>query len=407
MRARVICAVTIFFAMAVATAVGNPLPEYVLGSFIPGVDGEISIIGRFDGPSSYAVVNGVTVYSDSVFIRDLPLSPFDSFYCEVSRIPTGDFFPDSGANITIFIDGSIFQSFSYGLNPVVEDGSFNFKPWFWHNQIPCAPGGYYWRTGFSKYWGGLSPYEIITTFDLETTPIDYSRSIETGTDVYSTSDLRIQEVKPFGGDRFIELGKNDDDSLCLDGWRLLADGFHTFTETDTIIDCLALFEADWDSGFSISDTCQLILLSPNLTALLSVSWYPWPDTSLAACILNEIDPTTGYYREILATPTPGVPPSAIDEIPSAKLPAAVAIHSAQPNPFNDAASIGYEFAHGVTEAEIAVFDILGREVLSRKLSDTRPGYHETKIATLPASGTYLVRIETNRGSDEMKITFLK
>ncbi|MGC9314886.1 MAG: T9SS type A sorting domain-containing protein, partial [bacterium] len=265
---------------------------------------------------------------------------------------------------------------------------------------PRIPDGMYLIRGGHRLYFADSHWEWAVGYSLRSLPQPDTLP-ESVPDL--TNEIQISEFKPLGSERFVELWSPV--LYSLDGWTLLAEGFHVFESTDIVDGCFVLREEDWDDGFDIGDSCgQLALLGPSMVCAKAFNWNGLSDTSVSG---NALRHDAGWIDSTAwALPTPGFSTLNIREI-GVPLPAAVSILSAQPNPFNDAASIGYEFAHGVTEAEIGVFDILGREVLSRRLSDTRPGYHETKIAALPSSGTYLVRIETNRGSDEMKITYLK
>jgi len=410
MRARVICVVTIFFAMAVATAVGNPLPNEIPGPFVPGAGGEVAFRSIDSAYASYAIVNSDTFYTDSVF--DASLSPYDD-YRWIIKFNTGIAFPETNSTIDIYAVypawGSTYHhAVNYGVSfePPIDFFGFTLHPYGFSGDynLPIPPDDHYWRiVGVTdwEYYG----YEHMHRAQINPFPVNYDL-VSWGRGFIFDQFIRINEVKPFGTNKFIEVAQHGDTAVCLDGWSLWANGLHIFTEADTLVDYLALYESHWDSGFSLTDTCQLVLFSSDGTVMNAMTWRPWPDTSMSASIRPE-PPEYWTITKNLTIPTPGAPNLMSIAEKNSPLPSTVSILTAQPNPFNASATIGYEFTPGVSSATMDIFDINGRLIRSNDLTDTRPGYHETKISALPSSGTYLVRIETNRGSDEMKITYLK
>ncbi|MGC9315992.1 MAG: hypothetical protein ACP5G4_10275, partial [bacterium] len=87
MRARVICVVTIFFAMAVATAVGNPIyNSYGLIAVVPGDSAHIDIIINI----YQASIDSIKIGDEyATYECDVPMSFYpttaDSFY-DMNRI---------------------------------------------------------------------------------------------------------------------------------------------------------------------------------------------------------------------------------------------------------------------------------------------------------------------------------
>lgn len=410
MRARVICVVTIFFAMVTATAMGNPILPVVPGPFVPGPGGEISFVADQYCSLSTVIIGEETLSVDTIIVRDSTVVDYWEWYEMpfVYKFDTDTLFPEEGSEFTIwFSDSSDMwfwewpESFNMGLSPDFFTEEYYFSFWTL-NRIPIATDGYYWRMVYLYYLTDGDYWQ----YQLKPLPVDYNLPLF-ASERFSFDDyIRINEVKAFGTDRFVEIAKFSEDTLTLDGWRLLGDGgLHNFSIGDTLIDYFALFESDWDSGFELLDTCQLLLISPEGNLWSNFAWKPWAISDYSVNVY--IDPDT-FWRDTIAyaTPTPGAM-NAMGVSEKASLPSTVAILSAQPNPFNASAIIGYEFAPGVSSATMDIFDINGRLIRSRDLTDTRSGYHETKIAALPSSGTYLVRIETNRGSAEGKITYLK
>ncbi len=407
MRARVIFVVTIFFAMLAVTAVGNPILPVVPGPFVPGPGGEISFVAEPCCSLSTLIIGAETLAVDTIIERDST----DLFGMEfVYRFNPDTLFPEEGSEFTIWFSYSSDmwfyewpESLCVGLSPDFFDHQFYFGPWLSY-RIPIAPEGYYWRMVYLNYYSDGTWWQ----YQLNSLPIDYNLPVFPGETFHFSEYIRINEVKAYGADRFIEIAKFSDDTISLDGWHLLSDeGMHDFTAADTLVDYFAIYESDWDSGFDLPDTCELMLISPEGNVWSMLAWHPWSTRSYSANVY--VSPDSFWVDTVyVAIPTPGaVNYLSIEEKPNSPLPSAVSILSAQPNPFNSSATIGYELAKGVSSATMDIFDINGRLIRSRDLSDTRSGYHETKISALPASGTYLVRIETNRGSDEMKITYLK
>ncbi len=374
MKAKYLILLLGLFAMFLSA---NPLPSSVEGPFIPGEGGEVAFRSIDSAYTSYAIVNSDIFHVDSVFMTSV-LDDY-RFYVQFN---TGITFTETNSTIDIyniwssysFVDTFLIADIHYGfpIEPPVSYASFSRYPLLW--DYPTPPDSFYWRNVMA---GDIWPGELHVVFraQLNNLPVDYDLP-NWGTGLDYESFISINEIKPFGTNKFIEIAQYGDTPVCLENWFMLAEGFHFFTEEDTLVDYLVFYDSEWDSGFSLPDTGEVVLFAPDGTAMNSVKWRIWPDASLSA---NTYFPPPEYFwcpAETLLTPTPGTENAmSISEKPP--LPSAVAILSAQPNPFNASASIGYEFAHGVTEAEIGVFDILGREVLSRSLSDTRPGYHET------------------------------
>jgi len=397
--------------VCVAVAIANPLPNEIPGPFVPGAGGQVAFRSTDSAYASYAIVNSDTFYADSVFRTSAP-----GDYGYYIQFRTGIAFPETNSIIDLYavydwfsvIDTYHIANVHHGfpLIPPADYFSYNYFPFgsFVYFSLPIPLGGYYWCTALTSNIepGGYPNHQMRS--QLKPFPIDYELP-GWGWTFYFERHIRINEVKPFGAGKFIEIAQLGGVPICLDGWKLIADGVHSFDDTDTLVDYLVLYESDWDGGFGITDTCLLMLLAPDGTAMNAMTWRPWPDDGLSANIA--IDPVEFWeVSESLTIPTPGAE-NAMGIAEKQPLPSSVAILSTYPEPFNTSATIGYEFTRGVSSAELRVFDVLGRAINSRELSDLRPGYHETRIADLPSTGVYLVRIATNNGTTEKKITFVK
>jgi hypothetical protein len=95
-----------------------------------------------------------------------------------------------------------------------------------------------------------------------------------------------------------------------------------------------------------------------------------------------------------------------------ELPLNFALHGNYPNPFNPTTTIKYDLA---TEsmASLVVYNLLGQEVVTLVNSVQPAGYHsvvwngQTKYGTPVSSGVYLMRLNTDKGSFNHKMVYLK
>ncbi len=89
------------------------------------------------------------------------------------------------------------------------------------------------------------------------------------------------------------------------------------------------------------------------------------------------------------------------------LPVEFRLYQNYPNPFNPSTTIAYDVKSGAT-VDLAVFDILGREVLTLEHGFKTPGsYHVSFDMSQHASGVYFYRLQAGRFADVKKMLLLK
>ncbi len=166
----------------------------------------------------------------------------------------------------------------------------------------------------------------------------------------------------------------------------------------------------WNTLFRMPIDIRLISWEGDTTeftvwndAVASQSWTLIPNDTLQITgwpRRMQIDP----YNKILKLATSFV--TAVDE-PAPALPREFRVTSIYPNPFNAVARIRFDLP-SPAPVTLRVFDLLGRETLTRNLGTMAAGSHETAWDGYgAASGVYLFRIETPSQSRTAKAVLLK
>ncbi|MCH7975235.1 MAG: T9SS type A sorting domain-containing protein [Bacteroidetes bacterium] len=93
--------------------------------------------------------------------------------------------------------------------------------------------------------------------------------------------------------------------------------------------------------------------------------------------------------------------------PAAELPSTLALHAAYPNPFNPSTTLRYDLAEA-GNVRIAVFDMLGREVVELLNQQQAAGSHEISFDAegLP-TGTYIARMEAGGEVRAQRLTLIR
>jgi hypothetical protein len=82
------------------------------------------------------------------------------------------------------------------------------------------------------------------------------------------------------------------------------------------------------------------------------------------------------------------------------------LDGAFPNPFNSTTNLRFTVGNA-RDLTVRVFDLLGREVASEKLTGLTPGTHNWSWTPVCATGLYVVRIESQNLSETAKVLYLK
>lgn len=125
-------------------------------------------------------------------------------------------------------------------------------------------------------------------------------------------------------------------------------------------------------------------------------------------IMSQYDRTAPYheYYEIEPRSLTDITTLAADDPNAASLATEFQLAGAYPNPFNSQTQIRFEVG-SARELSIGIFDILGREVLSRKLTGLTPGAHTFTWTPSGATGLYLVRLKGTSGTQAAKLLYLR
>jgi hypothetical protein len=125
-------------------------------------------------------------------------------------------------------------------------------------------------------------------------------------------------------------------------------------------------------------------------------------------IMAQYDRTSPYneYYEIRPRSRDDIITLAADEPQNVALAKEFVLTGAYPNPFNSTSQIRFEVG-SARELSINIFDVLGREVLSQKLTGLTPGAHTFSWTPTGSSGLYLVRMQGVSGIQTAKVLYLR
>ncbi|MBD3165297.1 T9SS type A sorting domain-containing protein, partial [bacterium] len=103
----------------------------------------------------------------------------------------------------------------------------------------------------------------------------------------------------------------------------------------------------------------------------------------------------------------GVQTGVEDQVGPSELPSAFALSTPYPNPFNPTTRVHFDMAHGA-EVRLAVYNALGREVMSLVNGWRDAGRHEVNVDLSEfAAGMYFMRLDTPNGAFVTKALLLK
>ena len=126
-------------------------------------------------------------------------------------------------------------------------------------------------------------------------------------------------------------------------------------------------------------------------------------------IMNQYDINSPYdaYYEIIPRDTDDIINiGAAGDPPALSLAEEFALAGAYPNPFNSTARIRFTVG-SARELDLAVFDLLGREVAHEKLTGLTPGAHTYDWTPSGATGLYLLRLSGPSRVESAKLLYLK
>ena len=126
-------------------------------------------------------------------------------------------------------------------------------------------------------------------------------------------------------------------------------------------------------------------------------------------IISQYDVTAPYndYYELIPRSTADIiTPGAVGDHRAVPITQEFKLASNYPNPFNSSTQIRYEVG-SAHELSLAIYDVLGREVLSQKLTGLTPGAHTFSWTPNGATGLYLVRLTGKSGTQSAKLLYLR
>ncbi|MBU0507250.1 T9SS type A sorting domain-containing protein [bacterium] len=126
-------------------------------------------------------------------------------------------------------------------------------------------------------------------------------------------------------------------------------------------------------------------------------------------IVTQFDNTSPYtdgYQITPRYPSDILIPDAVGDEPTTVTVRDFRLLESYPNPFNSSVQIRFEVG-AVRELSLSVFDVLGREVLSEKLTSLTPGAHDYTWSPTGATGLYLLRLEGAGKVETGKLLYLR
>jgi hypothetical protein len=125
-------------------------------------------------------------------------------------------------------------------------------------------------------------------------------------------------------------------------------------------------------------------------------------------VMSQYDHTSPYdgYYEIIPRALSDIIALGVDDPSTPPLAQEFKLAGSYPNPFNSTAEIRYEVG-SARELSIAIFDVLGREVFSKRLTGLIPGQHTFSWTPTGATGLYLARLTGNSGTQSAKLLYLR
>jgi hypothetical protein len=166
---------------------------------------------------------------------------------------------------------------------------------------------------------------------------------------------------------------------------------------------------------AVGDTGRITVSDANGTLYLfllpstNIDGSPQPQGAFDVVgIMSQYDRTLPYtdYYEIIPRSTSDIIALGAEDPHAAAMTREFSLSGAYPNPFNGATQIRYEVGTA-RELTLSIFDLLGREITSQKLTNLTPGTHTFTWNPACASGGYLVRMQGATGPQMAKLLYLK
>jgi hypothetical protein len=179
------------------------------------------------------------------------------------------------------------------------------------------------------------------------------------------------------------------------------------------IDNVTIVSGDWPSEGNYSN--NLIITDGSGTLELSINKWtnidgsPEPTGAFNVIgIISQYDTTPPYnsYYEIMPRSTADIHTLSADNPPDAVNVSSFRLLGAYPNPFNSVTQIRYEVGSSKS-LDLRIFDLMGREVTTERLSGLTPGEHTYSWIPTGATGLYFVRLDNGTNVQTAKALYLK
>lgn len=189
--------------------------------------------------------------------------------------------------------------------------------------------------------------------------------------------------------------------------------FEAFEGMLVRINNVTIVSGTWPTEGNYGD---LVITDGNGTIGLSISKWtnvdgsPQPTGTFSIIgIMTQYDNTSPYdsYHEILPRDTSDIiRGSAVGDPNSAVMAEEFVLSGTYPNPFNSTAQIRFTVG-SARELNLAIYDLMGREVVSEKLTGLNPGEHSYTWTPTGATGVYLLRVSGENRTETAKLLYLK
>ena len=192
-----------------------------------------------------------------------------------------------------------------------------------------------------------------------------------------------------------------------------ASPFETYEGMLVRLNNVNIVNGDWPAEGSYGD---LTITDGNGTVGLSISKWTNIDGSPAPTptfhligIMGQYDPSSPYntgYQIMPRTTDDIINIDAADDPVSAVMTQEFALAGSYPNPFNSTTKINFTVG-SARELNLAIYDVLGREVAREKLTNLTPGAHTYTWVPSGATGVYLLRVTGANRVETAKLLYLK
>ncbi|MFQ5641231.1 MAG: T9SS type A sorting domain-containing protein [bacterium] len=337
---------------------------------------QISHVSGAGGATVAALVDDSTQFTQNGYRITFNDTLFENTVYDVLNVGTGEKVIENAAHK---LDGVTPGPLFNGLRLLIKD----------HNPAQVDQKNTGWQVGLSEWQAKIAVTDLTSGFEVikgYAHPADYK----------------------------ITLFENiADTSVAMFGWPATPMSFHVWNMSENRKAPIVFAESDADQQISRFD--RIIILEPKQDGELGVTW-----TILFSGSAGDAPPQIGdefIFKTLKPVTTEDIYEfntivSAAESGGADLLPDEPILYMNYPNPFNPSTTITYDLPRTL-QIEIAVYNVLGRRVVTLKNGKQQAGRHEVhwdgrdSHGILVGSGLYFSKLITENGSISHKMVLLK